>query len=151
MFGSVMRKPIRTSRRTSLNVMFIQNTAWFYQTFPILLYPLSFTVKDGNLYVRYPWVVPLWSYRSSIPTSMVSIPLDLGLLRRFEVHVSQSLWILFPRYYMFYKRRILINSLVHVWGMCLRTNFYLFSMRHILHGVSAKTPYAWALQKVEGS
>ena len=150
-FGSMMRRPIRTSRRTSPNVAFIRNVAWFYQTFSILLYPLSFTVRDENLYVRYLWVIPPWSYRSSTPICTISIPLYLGFLRRFEVHISQSLWILFPRYYMFYKRRILINPLIHVWGICLRTNFYLFSVRHLLHGVSAKTPHAWALQKVEGS
>ena len=53
MLGSVMRMPVRTSRRTSPNVAFIQNATLSYQTSPILLYPLSFTVRDGNLYVRY--------------------------------------------------------------------------------------------------
>ena len=57
-FGFVMGRPIRTSWRTSPNMVFIQNATWFYQTFPILLYPLSFTVKDMNLYVRYPGDVP---------------------------------------------------------------------------------------------
>ena len=84
----VMRRPIRTSRRTSPNVAFIRNAAWFYQIIPILLYPLSFIVEDGNLYVRYPWAVPPWSYRSSTPMCMVSIPLYLSLLNRFEVYVS---------------------------------------------------------------
>ena len=50
---SMMRRPVRTSWRTSPTVVFIQNAMWFYQTFLILLYPLSFTVEDGNLYVRY--------------------------------------------------------------------------------------------------
>ena len=45
-FGFVMRRLIRTSQRTSLNVAFIWNTAWFYWTFLILLYPLSFIVGD---------------------------------------------------------------------------------------------------------
>ena len=84
----VMRRPIRTSRRTSPNVAFIRNAVWFYRIIPILLYPLSFIVEDGNLYVRYPWAVPPWSYRSSTPICMVSIPLYLGLLYRFEVYVS---------------------------------------------------------------
>ena len=84
---SMMRRPIKTSRITSPNVVFIRNTTWFYQTFPILLYPLSFTVEDGQIYVRYPWVVPLWSYKSSTLTRTVLIPLYLGLLCRFEVHV----------------------------------------------------------------
>ena len=56
-FGFVMRRPIRTSRRTSLNVLFIRSATWFYQTFPILLYPFLFTLGDGNLSVRYPGVV----------------------------------------------------------------------------------------------
>ena len=49
MFSSVMRRPIRTSQRTFLNMVFIRSTTWFYRTFLILLYPLSFTVGDGNL------------------------------------------------------------------------------------------------------
>ena len=76
-FSSMIRKPVRTSWRTSPNVVFIRNAAWFYRTFLILLYPLSFIVGDGNLYVRYPWVVPPWSYESSTPICMVSIPLYL--------------------------------------------------------------------------
>ena len=88
MFGSLMRRLDRTSRRTSPIVAFIRNVAWFYWTFPILIYPLSFIVRDGNLYVRYLWVVPPWSYRSSTPICTVSIPLYLGLLRKFKVHVS---------------------------------------------------------------
>ena len=56
------------------------NATWFYWTFPILLYPLSFTVRVGNLYVGYPWVVPLWSYRSFTPICMVLILLCLSFI-----------------------------------------------------------------------
>ena len=35
-FGSMMKRPIRTSLRTSLNVAFIWSVMWFYQTFPTL-------------------------------------------------------------------------------------------------------------------
>ena len=35
-FGSVMRRPIRTSLRTSLNMAFIWSVMWFCQTFPTL-------------------------------------------------------------------------------------------------------------------
>ena len=87
-FGSMMRRHVGTSRRTSPNVAFIRNATWFYQTFLILLYPLSFTGGDGNLCVRYSWVVPPWSYRSSTPICTVLITLYLDLLRRFEVYVS---------------------------------------------------------------
>ena len=120
-YDSVIRRPIRTSWRTSPDVVFIRSTTWFYWIFMILLYPLSFTVRDGNLYVRYPWVVPPWSSRSSTPTCTVSIPLYLSLLCRFKVHV---------------------------WGLCPKTNFCLFSVRHLLHGMSAKTPHSQALQQV---
>ena len=84
----VMRKPVRTSWKTFPDVAFIWKATWFYQIFLILLYLLSFIVDDGNLYVRYLWAVPLWSYRSSTPICTVSIPLYLGLLRKFKVHVS---------------------------------------------------------------
>ena len=85
--GSMMRRPVRTSGRTSPNVAFIRNVAWFYRIFPILLYPLSFIVGVRNLYVRYPWVVPPWSYRSFTPICTVLILLCHGLLLLFEVHV----------------------------------------------------------------
>ena len=52
-FDSMMRKPIRTSQRTFLNMAFIQSAMWFYQTFPILLFSMSFTLEDGNLFMRY--------------------------------------------------------------------------------------------------
>ena len=87
-FGSMMRWPIRTSQRNFPNVLFTQNATWFYQIFLILLYPLSYTVRDRNLYLRYPWVVQPWPYKSSTPICMVSIPLYLGLLHRFKVYVS---------------------------------------------------------------
>ena len=84
----VIRRPVRTSQRTSLDVEFIRNAAWFYRSFPILLYPLSFTIGDGNLYMRFPWDIPPWSYRISTPICTVSIPLYLGLLHRFKVYIS---------------------------------------------------------------
>ena len=52
-FGSVMRRPIRTSQRIFLNVAFIWSAMWFYRTFTILLFSMSFTLGDGNLFVRY--------------------------------------------------------------------------------------------------
>ena len=56
--GSVMIKPVRTFRRTSPNVAFIQNATLSYQTSPILLFRLSYIGEVRNLFVRYPWVVP---------------------------------------------------------------------------------------------
>ena len=87
-FGSVMRRPIKTSLRTFLNMMFIRSAMWFCWTFSTFLYLMSFILEDGNLSVRYPWGVPSCSYRSFTPICTVSIPLYLSLPRYSEVHVS---------------------------------------------------------------
>ena len=68
--GSIMIKPVMTFQRTSLNVAFIWNVTLFYQIFSIVIYRLSFTGKDGSLFVRSQWVVPLWSYKSFTPICM---------------------------------------------------------------------------------
>ena len=77
MFGSIMmRRPVRTFWRTFPNVAFIQNAASFYQTFPILLYPLSFTVGDRNLCeipVSYPTVI-IQEFYSNMHNFDTSIP-----------------------------------------------------------------------------
>ena len=87
MSGSMMRTPISTSRRTSPNVVFIRNAMSYYQTSPIPLFRLSYIGGVRNLYVRYPWVVPPWSYRGSTPICMVSILLYHSLLLLYEVHI----------------------------------------------------------------
>ena len=48
LFGFVVSKPERTSRRTSLDKAFIRNAKSFCWTSPTLSYPLSFTVKVGS-------------------------------------------------------------------------------------------------------
>ena len=47
-------RPNRTSLRTFKNVAFIRSTMSFCWTFLTLLYPVLFTLEDGNLFVRYP-------------------------------------------------------------------------------------------------
>jgi len=123
---------------------------WFYRTFPILLFSMSFILKDGNLFVRYPWGVPLCSYRSFTPTCTVSIPLCLKLstFRGTHIVVTSDLiskilhipWVAHPEY-----------PVVCVWGLCLKMSFYLTSVRHPPYRVSIKTPHARALQKVRDS
>ena len=54
MFGSVMRRPERTSQRTFRNVAFIRSAMLFCQNFPTLFSPLSFGFGAGNLYLRDP-------------------------------------------------------------------------------------------------
>ena len=88
MFSFVMRRPIKTSLRTFLNVAFIRSAMWFYRILPTQLYLMSFTLKEGNLFIRYPWGVPSCSYRSFTPICTESIPLYLSLLRYSEVHIS---------------------------------------------------------------
>ena len=87
-FGSVMGRPSKTSLRTFKDMTFIQNAMSFCQTFPTLFYPMSFTLEDGNLFVRYPWGVPSCSYKSFTPIYTISIPLYLSLSWHSEVHVS---------------------------------------------------------------
>ena len=80
-FGSMMRRPIRTSLITFLNMAFIWSAMWFCWTLLTLLYAMSFTLRDGNLFVRYTWGVPSCSYKSFTLICTVSIPLYLSLLR----------------------------------------------------------------------
>ena len=89
LFGSVIRRPNRTSLRTSLEEAFIRNTKSFYRTSPTLAYPLSLTVGVGSHYVMsWSLVYPCLS-RSSTLTCMDLIIQYLSLLLVFEVH---ALW-----------------------------------------------------------
>ena len=142
--SSVMRRLIRTSWRTFPDVAFIQNATWFYHIFSILLYPLSFTVRDGNLYVRYSWATPSWSYRSSTPICMVSIPLYLtGSRYAYRSHTGAYLWCT--------TRSEGGTLVVLIYNLCPKTNSLLSFVRHLLHGVIVKTFHTRALQKVQGS
>ena len=87
-FGSVMGRPSKTSLRTFKDVAFIQSIMLFFRTFPTLLYPMSFGLKDENLFMRYPWGALSCLYRSFTPIYTVSIPLYLSLPLHLEVHVS---------------------------------------------------------------
>ena len=85
--GSMMRRPIRTSQRTSPDVVFIWNAKSFFLTSPILIYPSLLTVGVGNSFVISRSVVPLWSYRSSAPicTDLIITYIAFSLL--FEVYI----------------------------------------------------------------
>ena len=58
-FGSVMRRLVKTSWRTSLDVAFIQNAKSLFLNSPILTYPLSLIIGVGNPFVRSQSAVPL--------------------------------------------------------------------------------------------
>ena len=85
MFDSVMSKPKRTSRRTSLDEAFIQNAKSFCRTSPTLTYPLSFTVRVGSHYMMSR--SPIHPCRSRIftPTCMDLIIQYLISLLTYEV------------------------------------------------------------------
>ena len=96
LFGFVMRRPVRTSRRTFLNEAFIWNAKSFCRTSPTLTYSLSFTVGVGSHCVTSQSLVHLCLYRSFTPTCMDLIIQYLSLLLAFEVCTSWSYQILYP-------------------------------------------------------
>ena len=73
LFGSMMMEPERTSWRTFVDKAFIRNATSFCSTFPILTYPLSFTVGVRSHFVTSRSPVPLWSYMSFTPICTESI------------------------------------------------------------------------------
>ena len=83
--GSMMRKLVKISRRTSPNVAFIRNATLSYRTSPIPLYPLSFIVGVKSLFARSWWAIPPWSYRNFTPICTDSIILYLISSLLFEV------------------------------------------------------------------
>ena len=66
-YGSMMRRPNRTSRRTFHDEAFIRNAKSFCQIFLTLTYPLSSIVRVGSHCVVSRSHALSWSYRSSIP------------------------------------------------------------------------------------
>ena len=69
-FGSVMKMPIRHSRRTFLDEAFIRNAKSYCQTLPTPTFLLSFTVGDGSHYVTSQSPVLLCLSKSFTPTCM---------------------------------------------------------------------------------
>ena len=84
-YGSVMRRPSRTSQRTFHDEAFIRNAKSFYQIFLTLTYPLLSTVRVGSDYVVSQSHALPWSYWSSTPICTDLIILYLSLLLVFEV------------------------------------------------------------------
>ena len=94
--GSIMRRPNRTSLRTSLDEVFVRNANSFCWTSSTLTYPLSFTVGDGSHYVTSQSLVhPCWS-RIFTPTCMDLIIQYLFLLLAFKLRALWSHQILYP-------------------------------------------------------
>ena len=95
--SSVMRRPNRTSLRTSLDEVFIRNAKSFYQTSLTLTYPLSSTVRVGSHCVMSRSLVCPCLYRSSTLTCIDLIIQCLSLLLAFEVRALWSHRILYLR------------------------------------------------------
>ena len=87
-FGSVMRKPIRTSRRTFHNAAFIWNVKSSSQIFLILTFPLSSTIEVESHCMAFQSLVLPWSYRSFTSICTNSTILYLILSLAFDVHAS---------------------------------------------------------------
>ena len=68
LFGLIMRRPNRTSLRTSLDEAFIWNAKSFCRISPTLTYPLSFTVGVRSHYVMSWSLIHLYLSRSFTPT-----------------------------------------------------------------------------------
>ena len=96
-FGSLMRRPNRTSLRNSLDKAFIQNAKSFCRISPTLSYPLSSTIGVGSHCVTSQSLVHPFLFRSFTLTCMDLIIQYLSLLLTFEVRALWSLWILYPR------------------------------------------------------
>ena len=77
MYGSMMKKPERTFRRTFLDEAFIWNAKSSYRISPILTFLMSSTVGVvAHCVTSWSLVLP-WSYRSFTPICMDSILLYL--------------------------------------------------------------------------
>ena len=63
----MIRRPKQTSMRTSLTRRFIWNTRSFCLIFQTLIYPVHLALEIRLLYVRYPKVVPVCSFKNSTP------------------------------------------------------------------------------------
>ena len=87
MSSSMMTKPIKTFRRTFLGAAFIQNTKSSFRIFPILTYPLSFTVGIRSPFMTSWSAIPPWSYRSFTPICMDLITPYLISSLTFKVRV----------------------------------------------------------------
>ena len=87
MLGFVMIKLVKTFQRTFLNVAFIQNAKLSFRISPILIYPLSLTVRVRNPFMIYWSIVPLWSYKSFTPICTDLIIPYLFFLLLFEIYV----------------------------------------------------------------
>ena len=87
LFDSVMRMPERTSWRTFLDEVFIQNAESFCQILPTLTYPMSFTIGVGSHCVTSRSHVLLCKSKSFTPTCMDLILQYLPFILAFDVHV----------------------------------------------------------------
>ena len=89
-FGSVMMMPLRHSRRTFLDEVFIRNAKSFCRTLPTPTFPLSFTIGDGSHCVTSRSPVLSCLSRSFTPTCTGLIVQYLFSSLAFEVRAFLS-------------------------------------------------------------
>ena len=85
MFGSMIRR--------LLNVVFIWSAMWFCRTLPTLLYPMSFTVGDENLFkipLRCP-IVFIQEFYSNMHGNDISVPQFTMVFRGTRIVVTPDL------------------------------------------------------------
>ena len=85
LFSSMIREPVRTSWRISLDEAFIRNAKSFYRFSLILTFLLSSTDEVRGHCVTSRSLVPPWSYKSFTPICLGSILLYLISFLAFEV------------------------------------------------------------------
>ena len=150
LFDSMMTMPERTSQRTFLNEVFIQNVESFWQTSPTLTNPMSFTVRVGSHCVTsWSHVHLCWS-RSFTPTCMDLIFQYLVFSLAFEVHALLSHRRLLQICFMFLGYSFLTTQVMSVWGPCPKMSWNLLFVSTLLIGVSISSLTVRALQKALG-
>ena len=150
LFSSMTMMPIRHSRRTFLDVAFIQNAKSFWWTSPTPTFPMSFTVGDGSHCVMSWSLVLSCLSRSFTPTCTRLIVRYLFSSLAFEVCAFLShrslLWMCFE----FLGQSSLTTLVVSICRLCPRMSSNLLFVSVIPSGVSANSLTVRALQKALG-
>ena len=143
-----MMMPIRNSRRTFLDEVFIRNAKSFWRTSPTLTFPLSFIIGNGSHCVTSQWLVLSCLSRSFTPTCTGLIVQYLFSLLAFEVCAFLShcslLWMCFG----FQGYSFLSILVMSVCKLCPRMSSWLLSVSALLIGGIVSLHHVGLLLKV---
>ena len=141
-----MMMPIRNSRRTFLDEVFIRNAKSFWRTSPTLTFPLSFIVGNGSHCVTSRSLVLSCLSRSFTPTCMGLIIHYLFSSLAFEVPpITPQLVANVLRVPRIEFLTILVMSICEI---CPMMSSWLLSMNALLIGVSVSLHHVGLLLKV---